>query len=1119
MNYIYISYCAEDCYRADVIRDYFKGKGIILRCPAEERAVGADLSEYIPSAVKEAKAVLFLLSEKAQGSRQIARELYFADKYSVPIIPIRWSDVTVSDKIGYYLCDCSISDVSSFESDYSVLDGLYERLNKILRPDGERSENLTPLEKLSEENPENANPWAEFRLPEKYRSNIKGEEDILRDERFASVAEVIGDDGPTDFNFARITELESRIASIFYENGFEAECSLSTEGRAFTRLIFDIDIDDDSLREITDEINEKLVENSPVDVYRQGEKGIIADVPTPRQRVSLKQFISDEALGYPIGKDVNDNCVILPECDLFIVGADDGEKKEVTRNLIISLSAEGKYILSLMGEKEGALALSNMLCECAPTKENISDAVAYLEEGFEGGEFATAKPVVIIDADKAAQNGADISVILNMENRKENGIYVVEFVSGAADGEFKLCFKGATPCGGGYSNSSAMLIGGGDAILSTPEYSVRVEIPTLSDEEFSAAVAVLSGAYVKEKEPVGAETEAVAAVETTEEAEKVEEPEKAEEAETEAVVAEAEETSEEFVEEVEESAEEVAEEPVEEAEEVAEAPEGAEAQSEEPEEAEKSEEAEEQPVEQLQIEVETEEVPESEEVTEPEEETVSEEAEPPEEAEEEIEVEIESEEASGEAEETEHSEEAEAPEEAEKSEETAEQSEEQSEEQTEPEQYCIEVTVGDDLAEETEEQPQEEEPAEEELQEESQEEHAGEPETEEIAEEPAEQLQIEVETVEVTEEEPTKEESQEESEEEPAEELQEEFEEEPAEEPQTETIAEEPQIEDTEEQPQAEESEFEEPAEEAEEPQEEEVEETEETEESEEEQLEATEESEEVEEVEDEFEEEDAQTQMDVELGAEDEGESLTITEPESTVIEESAANIGFVAEDISVYPEVAEEEETPQEEVTEEEETPQGEVPEEEEAPQENVPEEEEAPQEEVPEEEEAPQEEVPEEEEAPQEEVPEEEEAPQEEVTEEEETPQEEVPEEEEAPQEEVPEEEEEPKEAPQAAENAEEEQLQAEEQETEKKEEFIPAFVDPVIPHELYLESLRLFITKGQASINILQRRPMYLNYSRASAIFKWAIDEGYVSDPNSYGISKVYITMDKLRELFG
>jgi len=102
-GHVFISYSRRDSSVADAVYERLEHAGVAVWLDRRSIRPGMNYAEEIFRAISEASAVVLLLSETANESREIHREIQLASSANVPIIPVRLESVTYHPALAYYL--------------------------------------------------------------------------------------------------------------------------------------------------------------------------------------------------------------------------------------------------------------------------------------------------------------------------------------------------------------------------------------------------------------------------------------------------------------------------------------------------------------------------------------------------------------------------------------------------------------------------------------------------------------------------------------------------------------------------------------------------------------------------------------------------------------------------------------------------------------------------------------------------------------------------------------------------------------------------------------------------------------------------------------------------------
>lgn len=131
---VFISYASSDFVHAEAARQHLEAHG--RRCwiaPRDINLQGLSYTEAIPQAIGQVRAVVVLLSQAANLSVHIPRELDLALERRLPLIPLRLADIQPAGQLKYLLQTCQWLDL--FGRDLTqAMDELDRRLREVLEP-------------------------------------------------------------------------------------------------------------------------------------------------------------------------------------------------------------------------------------------------------------------------------------------------------------------------------------------------------------------------------------------------------------------------------------------------------------------------------------------------------------------------------------------------------------------------------------------------------------------------------------------------------------------------------------------------------------------------------------------------------------------------------------------------------------------------------------------------------------------------------------------------------------------------------------------------------------------------------------------------------------------------
>ena len=103
MGYAFISYSTKNQSSADAMRDLLNKKGIRTWMAPGDIPAGSKYAQVINRAVKECACLVLMLSDDAQNSVWVAKEVERAVNYRRPIIPVKIEDVVLNDEFELYI--------------------------------------------------------------------------------------------------------------------------------------------------------------------------------------------------------------------------------------------------------------------------------------------------------------------------------------------------------------------------------------------------------------------------------------------------------------------------------------------------------------------------------------------------------------------------------------------------------------------------------------------------------------------------------------------------------------------------------------------------------------------------------------------------------------------------------------------------------------------------------------------------------------------------------------------------------------------------------------------------------------------------------------------------------
>lgn len=137
MGYIFISYSSKDKETADAIRALLDSNNIETWIAPYDIPAGSNYAKVINDAIKNASAFLLVLSDAAQNSLWVERELERAITYHKPILPVQLENVEQSLYFQFMLSEASILNIIGTVPDAEEAERLIGAARALTRADRE----------------------------------------------------------------------------------------------------------------------------------------------------------------------------------------------------------------------------------------------------------------------------------------------------------------------------------------------------------------------------------------------------------------------------------------------------------------------------------------------------------------------------------------------------------------------------------------------------------------------------------------------------------------------------------------------------------------------------------------------------------------------------------------------------------------------------------------------------------------------------------------------------------------------------------------------------------------------------------------------------------------------
>ena len=115
MGYAFISYSSHNQAPADAMRELLKKNNIDTWMAPYDIPIGSKYAMVISRAVKDCACFILLLTDHAQNSVWVAKEVERAINYRKPIIPIQLVDLVLNDEFELYISNDQIVALSKID--------------------------------------------------------------------------------------------------------------------------------------------------------------------------------------------------------------------------------------------------------------------------------------------------------------------------------------------------------------------------------------------------------------------------------------------------------------------------------------------------------------------------------------------------------------------------------------------------------------------------------------------------------------------------------------------------------------------------------------------------------------------------------------------------------------------------------------------------------------------------------------------------------------------------------------------------------------------------------------------------------------------------------------------
>lgn len=129
--YVFISYSSKNTAEAEAVRKLLMNNGLQNWMAPHDIPAGAKYAHVIDEAIENCACVLLLLTQEAQASDHVDREIERAVSYKKEIIPVRLDRCALNSGFRYYIGSCQIIDVPVIDEANAEMQTIIQRLEQM----------------------------------------------------------------------------------------------------------------------------------------------------------------------------------------------------------------------------------------------------------------------------------------------------------------------------------------------------------------------------------------------------------------------------------------------------------------------------------------------------------------------------------------------------------------------------------------------------------------------------------------------------------------------------------------------------------------------------------------------------------------------------------------------------------------------------------------------------------------------------------------------------------------------------------------------------------------------------------------------------------------------------
>ena len=132
MKQVFISYSTKDQLQAEAVRNVIEQNGITCWMAPRDIPGGSNYTKEIPHAIRDCQAFVLMLSQNAQNSPWVLKELDRAVNEGKIILPFQLEDITLNDEFNFLLTGAQRYD--AYQKKSEALQLLISRIKAIIDP-------------------------------------------------------------------------------------------------------------------------------------------------------------------------------------------------------------------------------------------------------------------------------------------------------------------------------------------------------------------------------------------------------------------------------------------------------------------------------------------------------------------------------------------------------------------------------------------------------------------------------------------------------------------------------------------------------------------------------------------------------------------------------------------------------------------------------------------------------------------------------------------------------------------------------------------------------------------------------------------------------------------------